>query len=256
MTVIAPPAAPPTRPQRATQAQHDAWSLICHRSHGILATHCRRHPGYPLGSVVPYVPAAGGLVILISTIAQHTANLQRDARCSLTISAVDDGDVQAAARVSVLADARALDSEEAADCAARYLRFFPEAQDHFATHDFRFWRLQPRSLRYIGGFGQIHWLNADPALWRNPLSAPAEGRACAHMNADHVDAMQRYCAYAGIDPVATAPRMVGADGHALYLRVGDRVHRLPFRTPIDSADDLRRECIAMARADYWQPDRP
>ena len=233
------------------QANHEAMTLLASRRFGVLSTHSTRHPGYPLGSVTPYVLDQDGQpVILISDIAQHTINLTADPRCSLTLTAVDSGDVQANARLSLLTDAQLMEQEgEAVD---RYLRFFPEAQGHFQAHNFRFWRLRPQQLRYIGGFGRIHWLDPDETLISNPFAGSAEAFACEHMNADHTDALIQYCAHSMIEHQVEAPTMVGVDAQALYLRACGRIHRLAFRRHLHSLQELREETIAMCQPAYWQ----
>ncbi len=246
------------------QANAEALELLARCRYGVLASMSIRRPGYPLGSVTPYVLDADCQpIILISEIAQHTANLKADGRCSVTITASnapgfvadEDSSVQAEARLCVLADARPLDSTELEPAATRYLRFFPESEGYFTAHDFRFWRLQPVKLRYIGGFGRIHWLNPEDVLLSNPFAGEAEAAACVHMNQDHQAALNNYCEFAGIACRNQTPQMVGVDAAALYLRVGTAVHRLAFRAALSSMDDLRRETIAMCRPDYWQREQ-
>ncbi len=237
-------------------ASHAARDLLAGRSHGTLATHSVRYTGYPLGSLTPYVlDASGEPVILIASIAQHTVNLQRDPRCSLTVIEAGEGEVQAHGRLSVLADAVPLAEPEALETGERYQRFFPEAADYHATHDFSYWRLRPVALRYIGGFGKIHWLEPGETLTGNPFAGRAEASACAHMNAEHTEALRKYCALANLDTSTLAPQMVGVDAGALYLRLGQRIHRLAFRRHLTDLEQLRAETIAMCQAEYWQQTR-
>mgnify|MGYP003348909748 FL=1 len=68
--------------------------LRAHR-HGLLSTHSRAVEGYPFGSVVPYVLDHDACpVLLISRLAEHTKNLEGDARVSLLINE-SGADVQA-----------------------------------------------------------------------------------------------------------------------------------------------------------------
>lgn len=238
------------------QAARDAQQLLCSRQYGILSSLSVKVRGYPLGSVTPYVlDGDGNPVILISDIAQHTANLQDDPRCSLTVVEGTGGEIQAHGRVCVMADAEPLSEHGVSAVAARYLRFYPEAETYFTAHDFRFWRLLPVRIRYIGGFGRIHWLDPDDTLKANPFSGPAETAACVHMNEDHADALQRYCEFAGIALDERSPVMVGVDSDALYLRVGLDIHRLSFRRSVLTNDRLREETIAMCKPDYWRTRR-
>lgn len=244
-----------------TSAVGQAQALLSRCRYGVLSSMSVRQPGYPLGSVTPYVlDEQNQPIILISEIAQHTANLKTDGRCSLTMTAstapgfsLDTPDnVQAEARLCVMADAQLLDEPELEPAAARYLRFFPESEDYFTTHDFRFWRLRPVKLRFIGGFGQIHWFDPDAVLTPNPFSSQAETSACVHMNADHLDALCSYCDFAGIVRGESQPSLVGVDAHALHVRVGGAVYRLAFRAPVSNLDELRQETIAMCCEDYWR----
>lgn len=130
----------------------------------MLATHSKKMPGFPFGSVVPYcLDADGRPLLLISRIAQHTHNLQADGRCSLLIGERDAEDIQAAGRLTLLAEARQLHEEGAIEAAAaRYYRYFPQSRDYHRIHDFDFWVLEPVRWRFIGGFGSIHWLEPFP----------------------------------------------------------------------------------------------
>ena len=238
------------------QAAQAAQQLLCARQYGILSSLSKKLPGYPLGSVTPYVlDGDSSPIILISDIAQHTANLKSDPRCSLTVLASDSGDVQADARICVIADAEPLPEDELEELKARYLRFYPEAQSYFTAHNFHFWRLKPVKLRYIGGFGNIHWLNPDETLRANPFAGTAESAACQHMNSDHADALKRYCEFSGIAYAHQKPEMVGVDSEALYLRSEQGIHRLPFRRHVLTQQHLREETIAMCQADYWPAAR-
>ena len=144
---------------------------------GILSTTSVAVAGYPFGSVVPYVTTPDGVpVIYISTIAQHFKNLQADPRACLT--AVESGreDPQAGSRISVLADAAQATSEEREAVAEAYFERFPSSRRFADTHGFQFWLLRPKRVRFIGGFGKIHWI--EPDAWRaaatpSPAAPPA-----------------------------------------------------------------------------------
>ena len=83
----------------AKAAKH-ARELLLKEYRGMLATHSKKMPGFPFGSVVPYcLDADGRPLLLISRIAQHTHNLQADGRCSLLIGERDAEDIQAAGRL-------------------------------------------------------------------------------------------------------------------------------------------------------------
>ncbi len=234
-----------------TPANAAARQLLTSCYDGVLATLSVDLAGYPFGSVVPYcLNEAGHPVILIASIAQHTRNVRADARASLTVFDRDEPDLQASARLTYLGDVERLAPGTAHDdAAARYLRFFPEAETYDRMHDFAFHVIRPRRLRYIGGFGEIHWFEPDRVLCANPFDGAAERGIVEHMNADHADAVRHYCAQAGIAVAeGVTPRLVGCDGEGISIRLGARIVRIGFPDPVADLRAVRATLVAMARA--------
>ena len=232
----------------SSKAAKHARELLLKEYQGVLSTHSKAMPGFPFGSVVPYcLDAQGHPLILISRIAQHTHNLQLDQRCSLLVSARGVGDVQAAGRLTVLAEAQQLDDPLLIKAAAaRYYRFFPDSADYHAVHDFDFWCLQPVRTRYIGGFGAIHWL--DQVTLANPFSQEAESAMLEHMNRDHAVAIAHYVKIAGL-PADAPAQLVGIDSEGFHLRIGQALYWLAFSTPCTSAGAVRQALVELAQAE-------
>lgn len=233
----------------SVEAAKHARELLLKEYRGMLATHSKKMPGFPFGSVMPYcLDEAGRPLLLISRIAQHTHNLRADARCSLLVGERDADDVQAAGRLTLLAEARQLNDEVAIEAAAaRYYRYFPQARDFHRIHDFDFWVLEPVRWRFIGGFGAIHWL--DGITLANPFAGAAESGMLEHMNSDHAAAIAHYLALAGI--AGEAAEMVGIDAEGFHLRVGLRLHWLAFPTSCNSPLEVRQALVQLARAAQW-----
>ena len=146
--------------------------LLLNSYQGVISTHSQYMAGYPFGSVVPFcLDGDGHAIILISDLAQHTKNLKADAHCSLLVLGEGD-DVQTAARLTLMADAKPVTSDDVDAVAQRYYRYFPQSRDFHRVHDFSFWRLTAVKYRYIGGFGRIHW--AEPSVISNPFFGDAE----------------------------------------------------------------------------------
>jgi putative heme iron utilization protein len=229
------------------EAGRNARELLLRECRGVLSTHSVDMPGYPFGSVVPYSLDRSGMpVILISSIAQHTRNLLADPRLSLIVSEREAADVQASSRLTLLADAGPLGDD--VDARERYYRLFPQAHDYHRTHDFAFFRLEVVRARYIGGFGEIHWLEPSEIIKANPFSRADESRIVEHMNADHSDALRHCCRCAHI-PLAEedAARMAGADGEGFHLIAGSRLHWLAYPAPASNLAEARQALVAMAR---------
>lgn len=142
------------------EAIDNATALIQSKKDGVLSTLSVKLEGFPFGSVVPYcLDNDGWPVIFISTIAEHTKNIEADNRCSLTII-MDGENVQANGRICIIGRMEKLLFEEK-EIMERYYLQFPDSRSYDATHDFSFYRLLPISIRYIGGFGQIHWFKPE-----------------------------------------------------------------------------------------------
>ena len=214
---------------------------------GVLSTLSVAVPGYPFGSVVPFCPDAHGHpVILIADIAQHRKNLVADGRASLMVFDRSVDDLQSNGRLTLLADAERVPADDAI-IPARYYRYFPEATGYHLTHGFEFWRLRVKRLRFIGGFGSIHWLEPEVVLQENPFVGDAEASMVAHMDADHVEAMRDYLRPrlgAAVDGLQ--PALAGVDREGIHIRTGQRIHRVPFPTPVEQPMDVRKALVALA----------
>ncbi|MGF6590847.1 HugZ family protein [Pseudomonas sp. 2835] len=234
----------------SAKAAIQARELLLKEYRGVLSTHSKSMPGFPFGSVVPYcLDADGNPLILISRIAQHTHNLQKDPKCSLLVGERDAEDVQAVGRLTVLAEAQQLVEVEAVEAAAeRYYRYFPESANYHKAHDFDFWVLKPVRHRYIGGFGAIHWV--DHLTLANPFAGKAEQSMIEHMNSDHANAIEHYVQLSGL-PQGMAAQMVGIDSEGMHLRIGQALHWLPFAAPCNTPIQVREALVFLARADQW-----
>ncbi|MDH0300730.1 HugZ family protein [Pseudomonas sp. GD04091] len=234
----------------STNALRPARELLLKEYRGVLCTHSKSMPGFPFGSVVPYcLDAEGHPLILISRIAQHTHNLQKDPKCSLLVGERDAEDVQAVGRLTVMAEARKLTDETAIEAAAtRYYRYFPESANYHQAHDFDFWVLEPVRHRYIGGFGAIHWL--DQVTQANPFAGKAETSMIEHMNSDHANAIAHYVELTDL-PRSAPAEMVGIDSEGMHLRIGQGVHWLAFPSTCNTPTQVREALVLLARADQW-----
>ena len=224
------------------QKNHAARKLFLQQSFGVLSTISLDVPGYPFGSVTPYyVDKHCQPIIYISHIAQHTKNIIADSRVSLTVLESNGGsdDVQARGRVTCMANARPIGDDEAA-ARERYFRYFPSARQYDQTHDFTFFRLELVRVRFIGGFGQIYWVEPDEFMATNPFSTVQESRIIQHMNDDHSDALGHYV---GGDSAV----MVGIDAEGFDVLKSGRKVRFVFETPVRNMEEARQALVAMAK---------
>ena len=223
-----------------------ARRLLNHQSFGVLATHSIDVEGYPFGSIAPYaLDYDSQPAILISEIAQHTRNIKHDNKVSLTVFDPLAEDPQAASRLTWIGDAESIDPSET-DIRERYLRYFPSAESYFETHDFSFYRIRLRRARFIGGFGQIFWIEPDSMLLKNPFGK-AERGIVEHMNRDHQKALVHYCSILGRGAVETVT-MTGIDSEGFDLLADNRKLRIDFDSPIHTPEEARAALVKLARA--------
>ncbi len=225
-----------------------ARALLLNEYHGILSTHSVDMPGYPFGSVSPYcLDYQGRPVILISSIAQHTKNIEANPKVSLIITEGEVDDIHTAARLTLLASAEKLPDNDH-DTPQRYYQYYPSAKQYHSQHNFEFYGLNIVRARFIGGFGKIHWIEAEEMLQANPFTYTEEQGMISHMNKDHENALAHYCEQADINIGAKqSPVMSGIDKEGFHLRVGERIHRFGFSEIAYDATQVRKNLVAMAR---------
>src|ERR1700674_2333714 len=90
---------------------------------GSLSTLSRKQPGFPFGSVMPFgLDDHGRPILLISTIAMHTQNLQADPRASLLVTQEDtDGEPLGASRITLVGNVLPVPDAEVAEARELYL---------------------------------------------------------------------------------------------------------------------------------------
>jgi heme iron utilization protein len=222
-----------------------ARQLLRAHTYGVLSTLSKKFGGYPFGSITPYlVDHDGSALILISTLAEHTKNIQHDPRVSLIAHNQRDPHIQTQGRVTLAGTAQR--TEDKGQAGNRYLRYFPDAESYFAMHDFSFYRIVPLALRYIGGFGKVHWITAENyTVVPYPLIGQ-EDDVIAHMNADHRDTMRRYCQHVH-QIVALDVEMLGIDCDGFDVRADGQVLRFNFAEAVLDAQQARLALVALLR---------
>ena len=202
--------------------------------------------GDPYCSLVNVATAADGApLLLISRLALHTKNILADPRVSLMLDERKEGDPLEGARIMLMGRAEATDDPEAR---RRYLDRNPSAEMFVGFKDFAFYRVTLRAAHLVAGFGRI--VDLDPADILTDLSdaealVSAEADICAHMNADHADAVRLYATKLIGAPDADW-RCVGCDPEGLELQHDLKALRLPFPERITAPGVLRQVLKRMA----------
>ncbi|CAN5533560.1 DUF2470 domain-containing protein [soil metagenome] len=233
-----------------------ARTLAAGRVNATLATVAREPEGTPFASVAPFgIDDAGRPILCISEMAEHTMNLRLDPRCSLLVSeVVDEGaDPLAAGRVTLLGSASVVPDHERDAAKDAHLAGNPHAAYYVDFGDFHLWRVQVDSIRFVGGYGRMSWVDASAwgAARPDPVSGSASG-AIAHLNEDHADSLLLIAQVTGGRTDATSASALGLDRYGLDLLAhgesGTGRVRVPWPTEITSGPEIRTASVALVDA--------
>lgn len=211
---------------------HAPLHLLHQAATGTLATHSRQPEGFPYPSILPFAPDTRHRpTILVSRLAEHTRNLQADARAGFLVAHAPDGDVLNGQRVTLLGSFEMVEPEPAA--VRRYLRYHPDAERYLALGDFSFWVMTLERLRYIGGFGTMGWLDGAEL---DPLDPVTFDDECALLT--------------WFDAHPRRPgdlELLGVDRYGADIKKGSLRSRFAFETIAEDTDSLHaalEDCMA------------
>jgi heme iron utilization protein len=245
----AAPGPPPPEPSHAERCR----TLVAGATRGSLCTLAADPEGYPYGSVASYaLDDAGNPLFFVSLMAEHTQNAIRDPRASLLVTEpVPEGaDPLASGRATLLGPLSAVEEIDRPAVRDRYLEANPTSAYYIDFGDFAFYRLDVRSIRYVGGYGRMSWV--DPAAYAaaepDPL-APAAAGIIEHMNVDHADAQVLYCRHLAGRPDTTEATMSAVDRYGFEMIAvgpnGRAAVRLGFPEPCSTGEEVRKALVAM-----------
>jgi putative heme iron utilization protein len=197
----------------------------------------------------------GSPLLLMSRLAAHTLNLERDRRCSLLLSQSGKGDPLAHPRLTLIGRAERTKDEHVR---GRFLRRHPKSELYAGFADFSFWRLSVERAHLNGGFARAADFSADAVL--TPLDGAeallaAEEGALAHMNEDHREALSLYATK--LLGQSDGPwRSTGIDPEGMDLGAGNRAARLIFDKPVKTPSELRSVLVSLAAKARSQTGAP
>ena len=190
--------------------------------HGALGSLLAGEPGQPFVTAMPFaLDAQNAPIFLTSRLAEHTRNLDQDARASLLLQADlpgEEGGVLAQTRMTLIGEASRFEPEAA--LVARFLRYQPDAERYLALGDFGFFRFHVRRARLIGGFGSMGWLEATSLLMPAALSIEREAELLRTLSTR----------------VPADLSVLGLDSEGVDLRRNGRRERHHFPSTLDLAN--------------------
>ncbi|MDO9354765.1 MAG: pyridoxamine 5'-phosphate oxidase family protein [Solirubrobacteraceae bacterium] len=246
-------------PPAATRSPaEEARTLVDSQIAGSLAS--LSDDGTPWASIVTYgATAKGEPVLVLSSMAEHGRNLQREPRCSIVIAEpVEDGvDPLDRARVTLAGRIVDVDGEEADSAIEAHAENFPHARAYARYGDFTTYVLKVERVRWVGGFARMGTVEAaDYAAAEPDPTWPGVADARAHLNADHADALVLWArTLGGYDDAATAT-CEAIDRYGVDLKVvtprGPASARVAFAEPVAAPVGLRAAPLErVTRANAW-----
>ena len=232
-----------------TQYELDAVNLFRSSNTAILSTLSKSTDGYPFGSFVTTVSHSNReLFIYASDIAEHTKNILNDSKACVTLSSVNNqGDKQASSRLSLMGDLTKISSEDIKNCQARFFKFLPESEKYSDIHGFNFYRLKILKARWIGGFGQIGWLDTTHWTTSTPDWHDGEEAIIQHMNEDHSNVI--YSSLNGVFGIIDAnAKMLALCTDGYFILSEEAQFFMPFNQPCYHEQDVRAALIEQAKA--------
>lgn len=232
--------------QRKITLADAARTLIRRMDAGVLSTHSVEAEGYPFGSLTPFVASHEGRpVLLVSEMAQHTRNIRADSRVCLTVYDPGEKDKLASSRVSIMGNGAPVPDEDRDMLAERYFAFFPGSREFESSLDFRFYWIEPFRVRFVSGFGRIHWLPKEGWLVPSPDWRADEKEIIRRINETHRRALAGMCRYFHQRKTAVA-QLIAADPEGFHVRTDDDILYFVFENPCFSESELSGEIDRMA----------
>ncbi|MBK8908247.1 MAG: DUF2470 domain-containing protein [Rhodospirillales bacterium] len=211
-----------------------------------LMTGADAHPYVSLVTVATDVDARP--ILLLSDLADHTRNLQADARASLLFeNASGRANPQTGPRITVLGR---IGRDDDPRLRRRFLARHPTAELYAGFADFRLYAMAVERAHFVGGFARAQWIEGRDVLLDAAASAgiaACEASAIDHMNADHVDVVRLYASRL-LGRSGDDWRLAAIDPEGCDLMAGHHHARLDFEKPVADASSLRAALMELAAA--------
>ncbi len=224
------------QPKSTTDLGTKVRALVRTKPSAVLSSLLAGDDARPYGSFVLAASTQEGMpLLLMSDLAEHVRNIQKDPRVSLLFDETSGlEDPLEGARASVLGhaveDSCPLHRE-------RFLRRHPKARVYANFQDFRIYRVEVERAHLVAGFGKIHWLESADVL-ASPLLdlAKVEGKIIDEENKTrpgHLGTLLN-------KPNPKSWQLTGIDCEGVDLRANAKTARLEFAEQAKVVTDVFR----------------
>lgn len=227
-----------------------AKSLLKQTFNGFLST-IHHRSGYPYGSVISIaMNDIGQPFTLISTLAEHTMNIQADNRCSILVQEKQGkGDNLALARMTLVG--HLLKVEKKKELCKIFLANHPAAY-YVEFNDFHFYQLDIKEIRFIKGFGSMSWVDSR-AFYEAEVDYVANNSsfAVSHMNNDHSSDVLKMTQILGGLPKAKSATILSLDRYGFDVLAimpdGKRRTRIGFEKRLSDPEEIREAIVLLSK---------
>ena len=232
-----------------SKAYYKCLNLIRGNLQGTLNTNSVMDPGYPFGSFVRYAfDFEGNIILLLSSIAEHTQNFLNDNRVSLTIiDRLSETLSQEVARATILGEINKI--QEPLEEKTVYEIFFPESSGFYDQfHDFNFYKLSMKKIRFIGGFAQAYWLEVAEVQKKQFLGIEEQNMIVDHMNNEHCDTLIALILFHFKINIINENniKLIYCDSNGLWIKY-KTIYYIPFKKDAKTIGQVKKEIIQLSK---------
>jgi heme iron utilization protein len=225
--------------------------------------------GAPFGSFVDYVLDDGGYpILLMNDMSMHTINIRSNPVVTLftQLSSVSD-EGQDVSRCSVTGVLKAVDGADAAwdTIRMRYSIAHTYADQVMDSPKFKFYRLEPEKVYFVGGFGVLaKWISPEDYLRAAPDILAKDAPAMVQrINREHVQDLFNVAEHLlDVSTEIESVRMTSVDRLGMDIRVTSQQStrrnklstnefRIGFRIPVVSVEDAKSEILKVFQ-EAWE----
>ena len=225
-----------------------AVSLLRTASEGVLSTISVQKNGYPFGSFSTFGTCESrSVIIYASDLAQHTKNISNNKKVSFTLfNSNNVSDKQNSERLTLLGLMQKVSNEEYLEVSERFFSFFPKSRAYSNMHDFNFYKISIEHVRWIGGFGEIAWLDSKNWCKKQPKWKRKSSEIIDHMNKDHKNVIiSSLHAQHKIKDKKAEMIFLTTDGY--YVASNEKYFFISFSKYVDTVKEYREILVEQAK---------
>lgn len=219
--------------------------LIAANTQACLATVAPEESIAPFIIRVEYSQASNGAIIVqLGDTTRHADNLQFNRVASFLLD--DCCSARDGLQMSLQVELKPVDRNS--ELLQRHYQYYPQSRQLAEQSVILFYQV---NVLRVDWFGYVHKAlqYSGDLIQASPFSYAEELGMIEHMNNDHSQAIQHYCARVSIDYDANdMPVIGGISAYGFHVRVHHRLHWFSFDSPCETVNCVRKALVKMAQS--------